>query len=252
MKDDDAKGLLTSYRDCIVGRPGRIFGGPRWSGCAGFGRLRCRLNGDGSVEVEVSPRQRGAGNIIVAECVVNLSNGGKLTFRDAEIGSAGCSGSCSLIVINGGAGSRLKVIRSTIDISGQGQLAAGSSGEENEPNGSIRVLDSTVRGSDVYIGASIADVGGRVKVRRSLIESTGGTLVSDVFIGTGTDGTTVVTDNTIDSAADIVVTSGFAPGSAVTKAKRNDFTAAGGVTITSSAGGSCTSTANTPATPCTP
>ncbi len=202
-------------------------------------------NDDSLVTVSGTLQVRGGSGMIATDCVVVIDDGSRLFFRDANLS---CGVGCSLVVGASGEGSTVKVVRSTINVTGPLLISAGccSGGENPESRGSVKVVDSALTGSSVEVSASVATDGGRVVVRRSKLSATGPFGLS---ISTFTDGRTTVVGNTLNSAGDIDVRSGFGtPGN--TKARNNEFNASGTVTITAT-GGSCVSTGNTPAVPCT-
>lgn len=178
----------------------------------------------------------------MTECNVSIADDSKLVFKDTNLS---CGTACHLVIGNSGENSVVKVVRSTINVSGSLQLSAGccSGGELPEENGFVKVVDSFLTGSSVEISASVASNNGRAVVRRSTITST----TTGVSIATFQGGTTIANRNTINSATDISIRSGFGE-VGLTKAKNNTFTAAI-VTITAN-GGTCVSTRNTPAVAC--
>lgn len=207
-------------------------------------------NDDGRVSVPGNLRVLGgSGDITVENCFVILGDGSRLVFRDTSIGDDGCGDTCALIVGNSGENSIIRVVNSTIDVSGVVQLSAGccSGGELPETNGLVRVVDSTIHGGEsVEISASVATEGGRVVVRRSTIS--GGNLYG-IAISTFNNGTTIATANTITSGGDIDIRSGLSPFGGTTIARRNAMSAVGAITITAD-GGTCISRANTPTVAC--
>ena len=213
-------------------------------------------NADGEVSVTGTLKVIGGeGDITVPNCFVTIADGGKLIFTNTYLHTNSCSQpvGCSLIVGNSGADSAIKVIRSTIDVSGTLQLSAGccSGGEVPDTNGFIRVVRSYVSGSSVELSASVASEDGRVLVRRSTIVATGEFgFTDDVQISTFNNGVVRFNDNTVVSPGDATVTSGVTGFPGDTKAKRNDFTeVTGNVTITAN-GGPCVSVHNTPVVAC--
>jgi hypothetical protein len=205
-------------------------------------------NADGRVDVTGTLRVVGGSGDITVDCLVVIDHDSKLVFRDTAIGDSGCVATCFLVVGGSGENSLIRVVNSTISVSGVVQLSAGccSGGELPEANGLVRVVDSTIHGGEsVEISASVATEDGQVVVRRSTIS--GGSLYG-IAIRTFNNGTTVATDNTITSGQGIEIGSGFGT-AGETVARRNVLNATGPISITAS-GGSCISRGNTPSVPC--
>jgi len=205
-------------------------------------------NADGIVSVVGAKRYVGGTGALTRHCVVGLSLGAKLVFRGVTL-----TGTGGLAAISSPAETTIKVIDSTIDMAGPLELTAGCCAGDSlvpEQDGTVIVRRSFLRGSSIQLLASFDWPNGVVVVAGSSLEATGplGIQVraSDL---SGNNGRVKVVDSSLTSAAgDLEIKTGV---NGETRVRRNSASIAGVATVTAGAGGTCRSTGNTPALPCT-
>jgi len=204
-------------------------------------------NADGIVFVVGDKRYVGGTGALTRSCVVGLSVGAKLVFRGVAL-----TGTDGLAAISSPADTTIKVIDSTIDMSGPLELTAGCcAGDATVPeqDGRVIVRRSALRGSSIQLLASFDWPNGAVVVTDSTLHATGslGIQIRASDLG-GVDGRVRVVDSSLTSAGDLEIKTGTG---GKTRARRNTATVTGVVTVTAGAGGTCRSTDNIPALPCT-
>jgi hypothetical protein len=216
------------------------------------GDLAADCNADGVLSVTGTLRFRGGTGTLTADCVVTMAPGSTLVLHRVVIDST-C---CFFVVGDAQERTTVRVVGSTIDLAGPVQLAPGccaGSGEpgRSEADGTAIVHNSTIRGQTVEVSGSIADGGGRVVVRGSLLEATDPTFGSVAVLAAlsgGTGGRVLVRDSTLIAVSETRIATGA---SGRTVARNDVFSGPATVTVTRGPGGSCSSVANTPPVPCT-
>jgi len=204
-------------------------------------------NADGIVLVVGNKRYVGGTGALTGPCVVGLSVGAKLVFRGVTL-----TGTDSLAAISSPAETTIKVIDSTIKMSGPLELTAGCCAGDAlvpEQDGRVVVRRSTLRGSSIQLVASFDWPNGVVVVTDSTLHATGpqGIQVRASDLG-GVDGRVRVVDSSLTSAGDLEIKTGV---DGKTRVRRNTSAVAGTARVTTGVGGTCRSTNNSPALPCT-
>jgi hypothetical protein len=202
-------------------------------------------NDDGLVIVSGTQRYIGGNGAITGGCNVVMSRGTTLVLRDVVL-----TGTAQLSAISSPRNTTIRVLESTIEVAGALEFTAGccGGGEVLENDGTVIVRDSTLLGDSVQLLASFDHPDGKVVVARSTLAATGalGIQVRASDLG-GRRGIVKIIDTEANSDGDLLVRTGTR---GLTVARRNQFSAAGSVTITTGTGGVCRSSGNTPPTPC--
>ena len=152
----------------------------------------------------------------------------------------------------------VRVRDSSISLGDDGaiQLSPGCCAGEGEPdrgeyNARISVVGSFLRAGTVEVSASIADRNGTALVKSSILKGVATWSENPVTVLasiSSTGGKASVYDSQLVSATGIRIETGDAGD---TNARTNVFDFTTAVTITTGAGGACTSSGNTPPTACT-
>lgn len=203
-------------------------------------------NADGLLQVSGNQRYRGGTGGLVGPCVITMEVGSRLVLRGVTL-----TGDSSLAILGSLADTTVEVVDSTIEMDGSLELTAGccaGDSEVPEQNGRVVIRRSVLRGSAIAIVASFDWPDGVVVVSDS-------TMVAGAFGITirasdlaGIDGNVKVRRSTLNSADDLLVRTGTG---GTTRVRDNDATGvAGTATVTAGPGGTCRSTGNVPALPC--
>ena len=206
-------------------------------------------NADGTVEVAGARRVVGGTGVLTTNCIITLDAGERLVFRGVDLDGIG------FVVTTGapsGANTTVKVIDSSIEMSGPLQLSPGAvAGDAGVPDSDATVVvrRATLSASDIDLSTSLDWVRGRVVVADSelIVPSGPGAISVSASILGGTDGVVRIVDSTISTAGDVVIRSGDA-GKTVVRSSAVSGTA---VSITTGTGGVCRTPGNTPALICT-
>ena len=204
-------------------------------------------NAGGVVTIAGVQKYVGGSAVLSGDCVVALRPGARLVFRNVELSGAG-----NLVAISSPDHTTIKVIDSTIKVNGFLELTAGccaGDGDVPENDGTVIVKNSTLVGQSVLLIASFDWPNGTVIVRNSILDGSGsgGVQIRASDLG-GSDGLARVVDSEIASGGDLEIRTGS---TGLTVARRNQFTAAGAITISTASSGICRSSANVPTVRCT-
>lgn len=205
-------------------------------------------NANGTVEVAGVLRVVGGTGVLTRNCIITLDAGEKLVFRGVDLTGTGFVVTTSS---PSGADTTVKVIKSSIDMSGPLQLSPGAVAggtEVPDADATVVVRRSTLSAASIDLSASLDWARGRVVVVDSnLIVPAGlGTVQISASMGGGTDGVARVVDSTISTAGDVTIQSGDAGRTVV----RRSAVSGASVTVTTGAGGVCRTVSNTPALIC--
>ncbi|MGI9624975.1 MAG: hypothetical protein ACR2PK_19265 [Acidimicrobiales bacterium] len=193
-------------------------------------------NADGFVEVSGNQRYVGGSGVLDKPCAVVMEPGAKLVLRRVELTGVG------LVAISSPARTTVKVVDSSITMSGPLELTAGccaGDSEVPEQKGRVVVRRSDLSGTSVQLIASFDWPKGRVLVTRSTIEATG-TLGIQIRASdlAGDKGRVTVRRSSLASAGDLQIETGS---NGYTKIRRSSASATGTTLVTTGAGGICQS-----------
>ena len=210
-------------------------------------------NKDGSVEIAGRMTVEGGAGVLNRDCFVTMSAKATLVMRNVTL-----TGSDVVFSIGDALASTTVVVDDTSISLGDGgaiQLSPGCCGGEEPPDRSeryakITVTDSFLRAGTVELSASTAAPDGTVVIKRSVLKGVATWSENPVVVNASFSdarGKVSVSDSELISATGILIATGT---DGTTRASRNTFAFETAVTLTTGAGGSCTSTANSPPTVC--
>jgi hypothetical protein len=212
-------------------------------------------NKDGLVMIDRHGlRVVGGSGVLARDCFISMAPKAEFELRDVRL----TGGDVAFVIADAQQFTTVDVSDTEISLGDGGaiQLSPGCCAGEGEPdrgeyNARITVVDSFLRAGTVEVSASTADRNGTVVVKRSILKGVAAWSENPVVVHasvSSTGGKATVTDSQLISVTGIRIATGDLGD---TRARRNTFDFTTAVTITTGAGGSCTSSGNTPPTACT-
>ena len=205
-------------------------------------------NADGTVAVAGVLRVVGGTGVLTTNCIITLDAGEKLVFRGVDL-----TGPALVVTTSNpsGADTTVKVIDSSIEMSGPLQLSPGAvAGDTEVPDldATVVVRRSTIRAASIDLSTSLDWARGRVVVVDSnlIVPSGSGSVYISASILGGTDGVARVVNSTIATAGDVIIRSGDAGRTVV----RGSAVSGASVAITTGTAGVCRTSGNIPALIC--
>ena len=201
-------------------------------------------NKDGLVEVVNQLRVDGGSGTLLRDCFISMAPKATLDLRDVTLDG----GDVAFVIADAQQFTTVRVRDSSISLGDDGaiQLSPGCCAGEGEPdrgeyNARIGVVGSFLRAGTVEVSASTADRNGTVIVKNSILKGVAAWSENPVVVHasvSSTGGRASVYDSQLISVTGIRIATGDAGD---TTARRNTFDFTTAVTITTGAGGGCTS-----------
>jgi hypothetical protein len=201
----------------------------------------------GEVLIEDQVSFAGGDGVISNDCRVVLMPGATFVLRDVSL-----SGDGNFVVAtspNGGVGSEVQVVDSTISIGGDLELVPGATAGDQQVvdnDATVVVKRSTLNARGIILATSFDWQNGRTVVRDSQLTATDNIAI-EASLAAGSGGVTHVVKSELSAGGDIDVATGADGRTVVLK---STVTAVGSVTVETGIGGSCRTMANTPTITC--
>lgn len=212
--------------------------------------LAADCNDDGRVDISGLARYVGGTGTITGDCLVVLATGATFELRGGELTGVG-----SLVTSAGpsdGAGTTVRVIDSSIEVAGFLEMTPGANAGDPgvaDNDATVIVRRSTLRAAGIILATSLDWPNGRTVVSASELTATSGSISIAASRLAGTDGLARVTRSTVSAVGDVTVATGD---DGRTVVRRSTVTSSTGtVIVTTGAGGTCRTAANTPTLTCT-
>jgi hypothetical protein len=212
--------------------------------------LAVDCNDDGLVDISGRARYVGGTGVIDGTCLVVLATGATFELRGGELTGSGSLGISA--GPNDGAGTTVRVVDTTIDVAGFLEMTPGANAGDPgvaDNDATVIVQRSKFRAAGIILATSLDWPNGRTVVRNSELTATSGFITIEASRLAGADGVTDVLNSTVSAVGDVTVASGD---DGRTTVRRSTITSSGGsIVVTTGAGGTCRTSANTPTLTCT-